>query len=234
MREEKYGFIYIWRDRKNNRYYIGSHWGHSDDGYICSSNWMRMAHKRRPEDFKRKIISIIRTNRQDLLAEEQRWLDFIKDKELSKRYYNHRKNVLFDVWWMDPERAATVKERISRSHKGKTQSKETRFKISKFQKGRHRSKETRGKIRETLLGRPRSEDTRRKISEAQKGRPAWNKGKTSSRETRHKIKEARLRQVISEETRRKLSKIHRGLKHSEETRRKMSESARSRYRCLNG
>ena len=23
---EKYGFVYIWHDRKHKRYYIGSHW----------------------------------------------------------------------------------------------------------------------------------------------------------------------------------------------------------------
>lgn len=32
MHEEKYGFVYIWRDRKYNRYYIGCHWGREDDG----------------------------------------------------------------------------------------------------------------------------------------------------------------------------------------------------------
>lgn len=37
----KYGFVYIWFDRKHHRFYIGCHWGHEEDGYICSSNWMR-------------------------------------------------------------------------------------------------------------------------------------------------------------------------------------------------
>ncbi len=31
--KQKYGFIYLWRDRKHNRYYLGSHWGSEDDGY---------------------------------------------------------------------------------------------------------------------------------------------------------------------------------------------------------
>lgn len=42
---EKYGFVYIWRDKKHNRYYIGCHWGTTDDGYICSSPWMKQAYK---------------------------------------------------------------------------------------------------------------------------------------------------------------------------------------------
>lgn len=87
-----YGFVYIWYDKKHKRYYIGSHKGSFDDGYICSSSWMSKAYKRRPEDFKRKILSIINTDRNDLLAEEQKYLDMIQDIELGKKYYNLKKN----------------------------------------------------------------------------------------------------------------------------------------------
>ena len=38
---EKYGFVYIWYDRKHKRYYIGCRWGTENDGYICSSSWMK-------------------------------------------------------------------------------------------------------------------------------------------------------------------------------------------------
>lgn len=85
---QKYGFVYIWRDRKHNRYYIGSHWGNELDSYICSSTWMRNAYNRRTNDFKRRIISRITTNRKDLLEEEQRWLNMIKPNEKKVRYYN--------------------------------------------------------------------------------------------------------------------------------------------------
>ena len=54
-----YGFVYIWRDKKHNRFYIGSHWGTIDDGYVCSSTWMKRSYLRRPGDFKRKIISMV-------------------------------------------------------------------------------------------------------------------------------------------------------------------------------
>ena len=85
---EKYGFVYIWRDRKHNRYYIGSHWGTEDDGYICSSPWMRQAYKHRPNDFKRKILKKIYSSRKDLLNQESRWLSLIKEEEIKIRYYN--------------------------------------------------------------------------------------------------------------------------------------------------
>jgi hypothetical protein len=83
-----YGFVYIWFDKKKKRYYIGSHWGTEDDGYICSSDWMLNSKKRRPEDFKRRVISKIYTNRQDLFLKEQEWINLIKPEEISKRYYN--------------------------------------------------------------------------------------------------------------------------------------------------
>ena len=53
---EKYGFVYLQFDRKHKRYYVGCHWGTVDDGYICSSNWMRDTYNRRPQDFKRRIL----------------------------------------------------------------------------------------------------------------------------------------------------------------------------------
>ena len=71
---EKYGFVYIWFDRYRKMFYIGSHWGQENDGYICSSNWMRMSYQRRPKDFRRRIISRIYTSHKDLLIEEERWL----------------------------------------------------------------------------------------------------------------------------------------------------------------
>lgn len=84
------GFVYIWRDRKHNRYYVGSHWGYPTDKYICSSVWMRNAYKRRPEDFKRRILETVITTRQDLYNREYAWLSLIKKHEIGERYYNIR------------------------------------------------------------------------------------------------------------------------------------------------
>lgn len=82
------GFVYIWFDRKHSRYYIGSHWGHEKDGYICSSRWMKQAFRKRPQDFKRKILSDGWQTKRELLDEENKWLSCIKVDELGKRYYN--------------------------------------------------------------------------------------------------------------------------------------------------
>lgn len=120
------GFVYIWQDRKHKRYYIGSHWGSEDDGYICSSTWMRNSYNRRKHDFKRRIISRINTTRKDLLIEEERWLQMI-DPSLSKiRYYNLRFKT--NHWHADEIRSGSIKDRISEGTKKAMASPEVRFK----------------------------------------------------------------------------------------------------------
>jgi hypothetical protein len=109
---EKYGFVYIWYDRKHKRFYIGSHWGTEDDGYICSSTWMRNAYKRRPTDFKRKILKHVKTNRNDLLLEEHRWLLMIPKESLGKNYYNMTQH-LNGHWETEEERRLSLVDKIS-------------------------------------------------------------------------------------------------------------------------
>jgi len=109
---EKYGFVYIWRDRKHNRYYIGSHWGTEDDGYVCSSPWMTQAYKRRPDDFRRKILGKVYSTRKDLLELEESFLSRIKEEEIGKRYYNLCRGGT-GHWSAYPEKAKTLREKIS-------------------------------------------------------------------------------------------------------------------------
>jgi len=86
-RKEKYmGFIYIWRDKVRNMYYVGSHEGSPDDGYISSSHWLTGEVKYRPHDFKRRIIKMIEVS--DMKTEEYRLLNMIKEDEFGKKYYN--------------------------------------------------------------------------------------------------------------------------------------------------
>ena len=84
-----YGFVYIWRDRKHNKFCIGSHLGSLTDGYLSSTGYFIRAYTKRQEDFKRRILSFLFVkDRQELLKLEQYWLDKIKDSELGRRYYN--------------------------------------------------------------------------------------------------------------------------------------------------
>jgi hypothetical protein len=137
--QEKYGFVYIWYDRKHKRYYIGSHWGTETDGYICSSRWMRKSYKRRPQDFKRKILKRV-DDRKETIIEEYRYLSLIDETELGKKYYNLT-NHLNGHWTTDNKKILTVGEKISASPNRNAN-------ISKANKGRKLTEETKQKLRE--------------------------------------------------------------------------------------
>jgi hypothetical protein len=132
---EKYGFVYLWRDRKHNRYYVGSHWGTEDDGYVCSSAWMMQAYKRRPQDFKRKILSRGIHTRDSLLNEEFRFLSMIEINQLGKRYYN-LKNTKDYYWHTEDNTRLTISEKISIRTKEAMQRPEVRAKYEKGLKTR--------------------------------------------------------------------------------------------------
>jgi hypothetical protein len=138
---EKYGFVYIWYDRKRKMYYVGSHWGTIEDGYICSSNRMRDAYRRRPQDFKRRILSYVYTNRTDLYESEQRYFDMMNKEYFRKKYYNIC-SVVKTHWSADEVKRHEVAKKIKAA--------ETGPKISKALKGREVSKEHRKRISETL------------------------------------------------------------------------------------
>ena len=148
---EKHGFVYIWRDRKHKRYYIGSHWGTEDDGYICSSPWMSQAYKHRPQDFNRKILERVYSNRKQLLESESRWLSLIKPDEIKIRYYNL--NIKGTGHWSAyPDNVKTVKDKISYSTKEAMAKPENRERYLEGLKNRNQiqSDETKRKRSETM------------------------------------------------------------------------------------
>lgn len=148
---ENYGFVYIWYDRKHKRFYIGSHWGTEDDGYICSSNWMRDAYRRRPDDFKRRIIEKS-YNRKILLEIEHKWLSLIPSSELGKGYYNLRKH-MYGHWTTDNEKMLTLPEKISKKTKEAMQRPDIkeRHLVAMRSKTYTQSRETKEKRRNTMI-----------------------------------------------------------------------------------
>lgn len=86
------GFVYLWYDTIRKKYYLGSHLGHTDDGYIGSNRRFQCAHKSRPKTFKRRILESYKNiTSQELLKREEFWLSKIKPEELTTRYYNEKK-----------------------------------------------------------------------------------------------------------------------------------------------
>jgi hypothetical protein len=177
---EKYGFVYIWFDKKHKMYYIGCHWGTETDGYICSSNRMRNAYRRRPKDFKRKILENV-NDRKTLLEAEQKWLSLAE--KTPNRYYNLC-FVTKNPWWDNEQSRLTIGQKISKAHKSNPNH-------SYWAKGKILSEETKKKISEkTSLGlngyyekNPRTEKTRKKISENSKRLQA--EGKIGMKNKKH-------------------------------------------------
>ena len=212
---EKYGFVYIWFDRKHKRYYIGSHWGTENDRYVCSSTWMKQAYKHRPLDFKRKVITRIYSSKQNLLNEENRWLSMIKPSEIKERYYNLRIHE-FGHWSADKDKSLLVKEKNKKSDNTKG--------IRNYWKGKQKSEEHKAKISNALKGKPlnytRTDETRKLISENNKR--LHKEGKIGTRGKKY-----------TEESKKKMSEWQIGNKASEESKSKMRASAAGRkwYKC---
>lgn len=167
------GFIYLWFDRKHKRYYIGCHIGNEDDGYVCSSSWMKKAYKRRPEDFRRKILEKNIT-RELLYEREYHWLRMIKQTEIGSRYYNlsvakkGHWNLLEDKDAINEKRKLAISNAIKKKWQDDDYQKKQRG-VSMPISEAHR-KSMKGKVGVYV----RSEEHKEKL----KGKVPWNKGKT--------------------------------------------------------
>lgn len=192
---EKYGFVYLWYDKKHKRYYIGCRWGNEKDGYICSSSWMKRGYQIRGEDFKRRILSRVYTNKKDLLEEEYRWLSKIKKEELGKRYYNLH-NHHFGHWTTDDNTKLTIAEKISKANKGDPRR-------SEWMKNRIISEETKEKLRQANLGKKYSAETNKK--KGQNSRDYSDPVFLSKMSAAAKNRSAETRRKISENAKRLVS-----------------------------
>lgn len=173
MSKEKYGFVYLWYDRKHKRYYIGCHWGAIDDGYICSSDWMRKSYKRRPEDFRRRILKT-NLSRIDMYEEEQRYLDMIRPEERKIRYYNlYTKNG--NLWHKYPESVKTIGQKISFSKTGKSvpAPPERAAKISAAKKGKLLTEQHKAALR-GIKKKPHTEEW--KLANSIRMKDQWSNG----------------------------------------------------------
>jgi hypothetical protein len=182
----KTGFVYIWFDRKHKRYYIGCHWGTENDGYICSSRWMRNSYKRRPQDFKRRIISKICSGRGDLLAEEYKWLQMIPNEQLGVRYYNLN-NSKSGHWTTDDIKTLTIKQKLSIAQKRNFEDPVYRDNFMETRKHLPlQSDETREKRRESMKGKNVGRPKTKKYYESRE----LLKGRQISDEHKQNIKDA--------------------------------------------
>ena len=213
---EKYGFVYIWFDRKHKRYYIGAHWGSENDGYICSSSWMMKAYKRRPEDFKRRILEKVYSNRKNTFIAEEKYLDAIKPEEFGKRYYNLRN--IKGHWSTDENKRLSINEKISLSHKNDPD-------WGKWSKGKKVSEETKQKIREA--NEKQFQDPTHVELRKQKSKELWSDPAYLEKQQKARSKEGFYKgfnKPHSEETKRRISEQKMGVRQSEESKVKIAQT----------
>jgi hypothetical protein len=238
----KNGFIYIWYDRKNKRYYVGCHWGNEDDGYICSSHWMKRVYFRRKEDFKRKIIERNIKSREELFLRELYWLSMIKIEEikpynLTPKYYNL--NIRHNEHWLKyPDKIKTIGKKISLKKTGVSTgpcSEETKEKIRKATKGVKKTytEESYQRLLNSQKGRLHTEEWKEENS--QRLTKQWasgeRKGHASTEESRRKQSEANKGKqftIPTEESRAKQSKARKALWADPSFREKMAASRKSK------
>jgi hypothetical protein len=214
---EKFGFVYIWRDRKHKRYYIGSHWGTTDDGYVCSSRWMRKAYNRRPNDFKRRIIEKVYSSKKKLIEREYYWLSLISQEEIhSKKYYNRTKHK--NGHWVAEDYESDIRKRISIKTKEAMAKPENRERYLEGLKKRNQiqSEETRQKrsesMKKTMAEKYPEENRRKKLTDEERKEYYSNKAKAN-------WKKPGFKEVTS-------AKISEALKASKESRSKHMSSLR--------
>lgn len=83
------GFVYLWRNVKSNKKYIGSHKGTPDDGYVGSGVLFSRAYKKNPNDFVRQIL-YVGENYRKIEALVLRLLNAAKSKE----FYNLKNDAI--------------------------------------------------------------------------------------------------------------------------------------------
>lgn len=161
------GFVYVWINRTNGRYYIGSHKGTPDDGYIGSGKaFLRAVKKYGIESFDRVVDYIgpdFRQEETDLI----RFFDAVNCPLGYNIMHNHEGYVA-----LAPEAVA----RIAAKNRGRKMQPEVVERVAAKNRGRKRgplSEEHRANLSAAAKGKPigpHSEERRRKMSEAHKAR----------------------------------------------------------------
>tara|TARA_R110000803_G_C11845025_1_gene305095 strand:- start:73 stop:675 length:603 start_codon:yes stop_codon:yes gene_type:complete len=149
---ENIGFVYKWNDFYNGKYYIGSHLGDVNDGYVGSGSYFKKAYNKRKDFFSREILYVGK----DYIELEEfflKELDAMNDKN-SYNLTNNARGVSIQ--------SEESKLKISQSKKGNTYfSKEHRRKLSEKKKGKlHPCYKTNGYVK----GMKHSEESKLKMS----------------------------------------------------------------------
>ena len=160
---DKYNsFIYIWKDILFEKYYIGSHIGNIEDGYLFGGIDIKKEYSKRPKDFERNILSyhIVNSNIEIRLIEKEYLIKY--DVENNTNFYNrtnesyggyHKKSVeerLNDIDENGLNAFQRAAKKMVQTRKLKNSYKTA--KVKEFETKKEKMNEINSKISETLKG----------------------------------------------------------------------------------
>jgi group I intron endonuclease len=196
----------------NGKFYIGQDSNNNPEYYGSGTAFKLALKKYGRENFIKEVIEVCSTQ-EELNEREKYWIKETKAIELG---YNLAEGG-FGVSNMSDE----IKQKISKSKKGKKLSEETRKKMGKSFRGRNHTEETKRKLSEINKGKKLSPEHRKKLSES-------HKGLKLSEEHKRKIGDRFRGKPLSEEHKRKISASTKGKKLSEETKKLIGERGKGR------
>jgi hypothetical protein len=155
-------FIYRWFDRKLNKFYIGSHYGNANDGYLFGGIDIKKEYKERPNDFEREILAYHLVSEYSEIRKIEKEYLIKYDVENNDMFYNrtnesyggyHKKSVEnrlndIDENGLNHFQRAAVKMVKTRKEKDSYKSAKVKEHITKID----RMDDIKIKISETLLG----------------------------------------------------------------------------------
>jgi hypothetical protein len=204
-----HAFVYKWTEPSTGKWYIGSRAKkgcHPNDGYLCSSKFVKRLIEANPADWKRDIVLMV--SPEDAVPYETGLLQGLNAKHDSMSYNLHNGDGKFSMagktgWWKGKpawnkgKTGIYTSEQLKKlSEKGKlrvgigpigaTGSSNPRFGKNPWNKGIPCSSDQKKKISETMAGRegkPHSEKTKKRLREQklgeknpQYGKKSWNSG----------------------------------------------------------
>lgn len=81
-------FIYMWIDKTQNKYYIGSHFGKIEDGYLFGGIDIKNEYYKRPQDFERIILSYHFVEKHSQIRHIEKFYLEKYDVENNENFYN--------------------------------------------------------------------------------------------------------------------------------------------------
>jgi len=169
------GFVYVWFHKDTGRYYIGSHRGSPDDGYIGSGKHFRLAIKKYGIDAFTRTIDYIGPDYRREEGELIKFFDALNCplsfnlSHIDSHYTAHSTETKAKLREARAKQVITPeqREKIAHGNRGKTISEEQRRQISDAHTGRVHTAQARKNMSEGRKGMKLSEAHKLKITEGQ-------------------------------------------------------------------